>query len=202
MAKGKRSAKVNSSLRTQIQDAADARRRLERRLREAELDRDELRARLDLVEAHEHPAVAAAELRANAATDRAVTARQEASDQMIELVRLLVTGYKREADRLGIKLTWILTRDEMARIRTLGGPDLLIETMEASGTPVNRTSRRNLQRGGNEISTHLREVHRLRPEWAKRHVPEGELACPTCPGDGICPTCRGCGHVPAAKVAP
>lgn len=158
MSKGKRSAKVNSSLRDQLAAASEARQRLERRLREAELDRDELAARLVKVEAHEHPAVEAAALREQAAAAKAANAHSEARQQIEDFVHLLLLALS-----VGLENTKFSQADiepeVWGELLKLGGPEV-VETLFgwSGGPPLSRLERRRLRTIGHEqLATDMRE---------------------------------------------
>lgn len=137
MAKGKRATQVNSTLRDQLKQAEEARRRLERRLREAELDRDELRERLAKVEAHEHPAVEAARLRAEAARANEIAAKGQAREDMREFVTLLGEALRQGGvDRHGLQLNL----DQWERLDLLAG--FVVEEVIWEPPSHNRSERR------------------------------------------------------------
>lgn len=94
--KGTRAAHVNAHLREQLREATEARTRLERRLKESELELVDTKTELNKYKSHQSPEFTAAAMRADAAEKRARKAAAEAQlefrNKMSQLVDLVATG--------------------------------------------------------------------------------------------------------------
>lgn len=143
MSRGKNAAGVNARLRESLQAANEARRRLESRLHDAEYERDQLRRRMEHIEAAEHPAIESERQRADAA------ARATADAVAAERARwqALVDAARGTVHRTLIALATHVPDHESATLEVDGLPALAELFGSDIGIATNRHGRRVIARG-------------------------------------------------------